>query len=140
MHLKRKKKYFFLVTHDLQNGVEFKHKSTTSLPLAKRDKKLFWVESRIEKKKNKEDIILHFVPKGLTFLQKSRVSSTLFYSFFDFHISTYFFFFAGELQDKNPSPWEPLKVSKFQKQIFLLSFEPKKLMKLFFDFCPKDLK
>ena len=33
-----------------------------------------------------------------------------------------------------------LKVSKFQEQIFLFSFEPKKQTKLFFDFCPKDLK
>ena len=33
-----------------------------------------------------------------------------------------------------------LKVSKFRKQIFLFSFEPKKRTKLFFDFCPKDLK
>ena len=34
--------------------------------------------------------------------------------------------------------WVPsfLKVSKFQKQIFLISFEPKKRKKLFFDFCP----
>ena len=30
-----------------------------------------------------------------------------------------------------------LKVSKFQKQIFLLSFEPKKPTKLFFEFCPR---
>ena len=33
-----------------------------------------------------------------------------------------------------------LKVSKFQKQIFLFSFEPKKQTKLFFYFYPKDLK
>ena len=31
---------------------------------------------------------------------------------------------------------ELLKVSKFQKQIFLFSFEPKKQTKLFFKFCP----
>ena len=35
---------------------------------------------------------------------------------------------------------QKLKVSKFQKQIFLFSFEPKTEQKLFFDFCPKDLK
>ena len=29
-----------------------------------------------------------------------------------------------------------VKVSKFQKQIFLFSFVPKKRTKLFFDFCP----
>ena len=29
-----------------------------------------------------------------------------------------------------------VKVSKFQKQIFLFSFEPKTLTKLFFEFCP----
>jgi thiamine kinase-like enzyme len=33
-----------------------------------------------------------------------------------------------------------IKVSKFQKQIFLFSFEPKNRTKSFFDFCPKDLK
>jgi hypothetical protein len=31
------------------------------------------------------------------------------------------------------------KVSKFQKQIFLFSFE-QKMNEIFFDFCPKDLK
>ena len=30
----------------------------------------------------------------------------------------------------------PLKVSRFQKQIVLFSFEPKKRTKLFFEFCP----
>ena len=29
------------------------------------------------------------------------------------------------------------KVSKFQKQIFLFSFEPKKRTNIFLDFCPK---
>ena len=33
-----------------------------------------------------------------------------------------------------------LKVSNFQKQIFLFLFEPKKWTKLFFDFCPKDIE
>ena len=33
---------------------------------------------------------------------------------------------------------EMLKVSKFQKQIFLFSFEPKKPTKLCFDFCPRS--
>ena len=33
-----------------------------------------------------------------------------------------------------------LKVSNFQKQIFLFLFEPKKRTKLFFDFCPKDIE
>ena len=33
-----------------------------------------------------------------------------------------------------------VKVSIFQKQILLFSFEPKKWTKLFFDFCPKELK
>ena len=32
--------------------------------------------------------------------------------------------------------WRSLKVSKFQKQIFLFSFEPKNEKKSFFDFCP----
>ena len=32
------------------------------------------------------------------------------------------------------------KVSKFQKQIFLFSFEPKHRTKYFNDICPKDLK
>ena len=64
-----KEKNIFLVTHDLQNGVEFKHKSTTSLPLAKRDKKLFWVESRIEKKKNK-GAFTNYVDKILAFCDR----------------------------------------------------------------------
>ena len=34
----------------------------------------------------------------------------------------------------------PIKVSKFQKQIFLFSFEPKMEQDYFFYFCPKDLK
>ena len=34
---------------------------------------------------------------------------------------------------------DSLKVSKFQNQIFLFSFEPK-TQQFFFDFCPKDLK
>ena len=33
-----------------------------------------------------------------------------------------------------------VKVGKFQKQIFLFSFEPKKGTKLFLNFCPKDVK
>ena len=33
-----------------------------------------------------------------------------------------------------------LKVSKFQKQIFLFSFDPKTERNYFFDFCPKDGK
>ena len=33
-----------------------------------------------------------------------------------------------------------VKVSKFQKQIFLSSFEPKNERNHFFHFCPKDLK
>ena len=32
------------------------------------------------------------------------------------------------------------KVSKFQKQIFVVSFEPKTGLNYIFDFCPKDLK
>ena len=35
---------------------------------------------------------------------------------------------------------DELKVSKFQRQIVSSSFEPKNRTKLFFDFCPKDLK
>ena len=46
-----------------------------------------------------------------------------------------------KLKDKEGrSVWDLLKVSKFQKQIFLFSFEPKNEQYNFFDFCPKDLK
>ena len=67
-----KEKNIFLVTHDLQNVVEFKHKSTTSLPLAKRDKKLFWVESRIEKEKNKGEFT-NYVDKILEYFFQIKV-------------------------------------------------------------------
>ena len=49
-----------------------------------------------------------------------------------FLLLNYYWFLSNLLRGSGE-----LKVSKFQKQIFLFSFEPKTRTKLFFDFYPK---
>ena len=46
----------------------------------------------------------------------------------------------GRLRPVSENSSIMLKVSKFQKQIFLFSFPPKNEGNYFFYFCPKDLK
>ena len=56
------------------------------------------------------DIIRHFVPKGLTFLQKKKgFIFLILYSLFLSSLYNYFFFLQAGYKTKNPYPWEPLE-------------------------------